>query len=156
MNRKILNFRRVSSQQVFCRHRVKREANQSAYEDEYYDDSYEILDEDTRIVNGYNADKRPWFVLLYIGKAAQAACGGALINDKFAVTAAHCFCRADSSPIQCDTSIVDGKPTSHPIYQVAEHVKIWVGVNDLPLDMLQRFPNMEYRGVNVKHVFQKY
>ena len=71
---------------------------------------------------------------------------------RFVVTAAHCFCRGEY-PIDCQTRMVDGKPTSHPVYPIFKHVIIYVGVNDFRLDMLQRFPNMEYRGIKVKHVF---
>ena len=75
-----------------------------------------------------------------------------MIFLRFVVTAAHCFCRGEY-PIECQTRIVDGKPTSHPIYPISEHVIIYVGVNDFRLDILPRFPNMEYRGIKVKHVF---
>ena len=66
--------------------RMKREANDTYYYDDplYSDDNavdeqYEIYDEDTRIVNGYEAGKRPWLVLIHV---EGAACGGALVNDK--------------------------------------------------------------------------
>ncbi len=61
---------------------MKREINETYY---YYDDNdvvdeqYDIDDEDTRIVNGYDAGKRPWLVLIHV---EGAACGGALVNDK--------------------------------------------------------------------------
>ena len=62
---------------------MKREINETYY---YYDDNdvvdeqYDIDDEDTRIVNGYDAGKRPWLVLIHV---EGAACGGALVNDKW-------------------------------------------------------------------------
>ena len=41
-----------------------------------------IDDDDTRIVNGYDADKRPWLVMLKIN---GFLCGGSLINHKYAL-----------------------------------------------------------------------
>ena len=38
-----------------------------------------IADEDTRIVNGYEPDERPWLVLIDV---AGGSCGGAIINSK--------------------------------------------------------------------------
>ena len=62
--------------------RYKRDTN-ATYSDEYYSESYEdsgdIHDDDTRIVNGYAAGNRPWLTLLHV---AGGACGGALINHK--------------------------------------------------------------------------
>ena len=53
-------------------------------EDPYYYDDYQnanqIDDEDPRIVNGYNADKRPWLIHLRLN---GGRCGGALINHKY-------------------------------------------------------------------------
>ena len=62
---------------------MKREINETYYYDDDYDlnvdGQYDIDDEDTRIVNGYDAGKRPWLVLIHV---EGAACGGALVNDK--------------------------------------------------------------------------
>jgi hypothetical protein len=66
-------------------HRLKRDtSNINGTIDEnssYYDDDYseDIDDDDTRIVNGYEADLRPWLAFLHI---ESSACGGALINKK--------------------------------------------------------------------------
>ena len=46
-------------------------------EDQDYDN--DISDDDTRIVNGYSAGKRPWIVFINV---TGGACGGALINHK--------------------------------------------------------------------------
>lgn len=59
-----------------------------SYSDEYAayygssEDDYgnEISDDDTRIVNGYDAGKRPWLVMIHV---EGGACGGALINKKY-------------------------------------------------------------------------
>lgn len=62
---------------------MKREINETYYYDDDYDlnvdGQYDIDDEDTRIVNGYDAGKRPWLVLIHV---EGAACGGALVNNK--------------------------------------------------------------------------
>lgn len=60
---------------------MKREINETYYYDDndVVDEQYDIDDEDTRIVNGYDAGKRPWLVLIHV---EGAACGGALVNDK--------------------------------------------------------------------------
>ena len=55
------------------RSRAKRET----LDEEYYSDY--IHEDDTRIVNGYDADKRPWLVYINVH---NSACGGALVNDK--------------------------------------------------------------------------
>ena len=72
--------------------RFTRSVNLNETHDEYYVD-----DEDNRIVNGYDAGKRPWLVLLHV---EGGACGGALINHKFVLSAAHCFCR-EEPPLIC-------------------------------------------------------
>ena len=63
---------------------MKREINETYYYDDDYDlnvdGQYDIDDEDTRIVNGYDAGKRPWLVLIHV---EGAACGGALVNNKW-------------------------------------------------------------------------
>jgi len=60
----------------------------------------EVNTTDGRIVNGYDVDKncmpRPWLVYIRIkeiGSASRyASCGGSIINKKFIISAAHCFC----------------------------------------------------------------
>ena len=47
---------------------------------EYEGAENEIADDDTRIVNGYDADERPWLALINVH---GGACGGALINLKY-------------------------------------------------------------------------
>ena len=66
--------------------RIKREIGNLSYSDEYaeyygnYDqEDHAINDEDTRIVNGYDAENRPWLTFIASDKGA---CGGALINTK--------------------------------------------------------------------------
>ena len=56
-----------------------------------------ISSEDTRIVNGYEPSERPWLALLEV---EQGSCGGALLNARYILSAAHCFCR-QAPPIEC-------------------------------------------------------
>lgn len=46
---------------------------------EYYesDEDEQIDEEDTRIVNGYEPDARPWLAFI---RVSNSICGGALIN----------------------------------------------------------------------------
>ena len=53
----------------------------------------------SRIVGGTPAfDPMPWMVVLSI---SGSQCGGSLINSKFVLTAAHCFCGGDSVEKKC-------------------------------------------------------
>ena len=48
--------------------------------------------------------------------------------------------------------IIHGLATSQPTYPAEKHVAVYVGVNDFNLDTLQLLPELEYRGVDIKHV----
>ena len=56
--------------------RVKR-SPQLLDPSDYYEDEETIDEEDTRIVNGYEPDARPWLAHI---RVSNSACGGALIN----------------------------------------------------------------------------
>ena len=85
-----------------------------------------IRDEDTRIVNGYEPENRPWLVHISI---LGGMCGGAIISRKHVLTAAHCFCRAGMAP--CEEVLTDGKPTHQPVYNVTAAVAVYAGINNL-------------------------
>ena len=106
-----------------------------------------IEDEDTRIVNGYEPDKRPWLVLLDV---AGSSCGGALINHRYVLSAAHCFCRQED-PIICEEIKVEGKMTHKPTYDLG-HIKIYLGVNNMELDRKDDNPHMLYGAESVVYI----
>ena len=45
-----------------------------------------------RIVNGYEPNHRPWMAFLEICREGCGTCGGSILNHRWIVTAAHCFC----------------------------------------------------------------
>ena len=61
----------------------------------------EIMSQDIngRITNGYIPDHRPWMVFLRMTYTdnSPGRCGGAILNDKWVISAAHCFCERDMS-----------------------------------------------------------
>ena len=75
----------ILQNKIFCRRRSKRETNGTKNgEYDYYDSNEGGVDaenDDTRIVNGYAAGKRPWLVLIITNNAGM--CGGSLINHKY-------------------------------------------------------------------------
>ena len=48
---------------------------------------------DNRIVNGVDAKKTefPWIVAIVEANTRQPFCGASVINNRFVITAAHCF-----------------------------------------------------------------
>ena len=62
--------------------RFKRSTSEDSDNSSYYYDDYEgnyLYDENTRIVNGYESQHRPWLVMIHAG---ISLCGGTLINKK--------------------------------------------------------------------------
>merc|ERR1711974_18140 len=128
---------------------VNKDDDTPANEDDYADED-QVEDDDTRIVNGYTASARPWLVLIL---PYQGICGGALINAKFVLSAAHCYCRMDKTMIKCEKAMVDGVPTSKPSYDVSKHIEYIVGINDKDFFEAKQDPKMVFRAVkvNIRH-----
>ena len=61
----------------------------------------EIMSHDIsgKITNGYRPDHRPWMVSLQMTYTdnSPGRCGGAILNHKWVISAAHCFCERDVS-----------------------------------------------------------
>jgi len=105
----------------------------------------EIGDEDTRIVNGYNAKSRPWLVLINVkaGWSSQI-CGGVLINNKFVMSAAHCFCKPTSTTCKVMRNQY-GVPVSVPNYDVKKKVTFYVGINGKAQSWAKSDPNLRFK-----------
>ena len=82
-----------------------------------------------RIVNGYEPQHRPWMAYFSMipnlsDPDLQARCGGAVVNQRWVLTAAHCFC--------------EGMPcTTNGLIKIAfkpsDHIRIIVGYTDLDI-----------------------
>jgi len=142
----------IAKENVDPKRRVKRHTADDEYEydnstsdDNYYEasesDYYSVednIDEDNvRIVDGYEPANRPWIALIQI---ERGLCGGALLNHRFVITAAHCFCIA----MPCKLIKVDRKTTDYPDYPL-EKVKVYLGINNSPMS------HKEYYQENVFH-----
>jgi hypothetical protein len=83
--------------------------------------SSDTKDTGTRIVGGYDAQRpRPWIAKLNIKEIYT--CGGSLLNKRYVISAAHCFCMAEgANGFACS----NGKP----LYDVKTEVKVYLGLN---------------------------
>lgn len=89
-------------------------------------------DKKGRIVNGYEPKRRPWMVLIELHRKIPKAgvrprkspqCGGALINQKWIITAAHCFCM---KPLKCEQA--NGRTV--PAFDMRQ-VTVYLGQHDI-------------------------
>ncbi|XP_059083883.1 uncharacterized protein LOC131881128 [Tigriopus californicus] len=89
-----------------------------------------LLLQRSRIVNGFEPQRRPWMALIEIHKSIprkgvkqndNPTCGGVLVNKLWVITAAHCFC---VSPLGCK-----GRP-SKPNFHLAR-VTVFLGQHDI-------------------------
>merc|ERR1719309_1376875 len=102
--------------------RLKRDTNgKNSTQDE---------DDDDRIVGGYDVKQnKPWVARVWLYKF-EFLCGGALLNKRFVLTAAHCICKTKMG-VKCDKQ---GKP----LYDITNDVKVYLGVNKKQVDYLNR------------------
>jgi len=88
------------------------------------------LDDDDRIVGGYEAEKnKPWVAKLWV--KGEFYCGASIINKRYLLTAAHCTCKV----LNCDK----GKP----LYNPSQELLAYLGLNKMATDVF----NSELKGV---------
>eukprot|EP00091_Calanus_sinicus_P017223 TRINITY_DN37111_c0_g1_i1.p1 TRINITY_DN37111_c0_g1~~TRINITY_DN37111_c0_g1_i1.p1 ORF type:complete len:254 (+),score=39.94 TRINITY_DN37111_c0_g1_i1:58-762(+) len=92
--------RRFRKRQLQLRRKAQREFNS----DRNINAIESNRDQEDRIVNGYSADSRPWMATFghLDGDELFLTCGGALLNHRFILTAAHCFCMTEDMIYQGD------------------------------------------------------
>jgi len=63
-----------------------------------------LQNKDDRIVGGQDAkmNEFPWQVAIVFAGTRSPKCGGAIINDRFVLTAAHCFVFDKAQPSEID------------------------------------------------------
>ncbi|GBN04367.1 Serine protease 38 [Araneus ventricosus] len=77
-----------------------------------------------KIINGIEIkqkNKYPW--LVYINKEGELSCGGAIISDRFILTAAHCFLKGKAFKEQV---CLQKKSTPKPCYLPTKEIKVGV------------------------------
>ncbi|XP_061428892.1 coagulation factor VII-like isoform X2 [Lethenteron reissneri] len=87
--------------------------------------------DDLRIVNGWRCEpgECPWQVLLVSYETGKGLCGGALLNDEWVITAAHCIVGAKTQGGlanyviigEYDVDVLDGSEQYLPVRRVVLH-----------------------------------
>ena len=69
--------------------------------------NHSLRDYEDRIVNGYEVNHLPWQASLATKSNNFIMCGGSLINPRYVVSAAHCFCGGPGEGDYCTNNVVD-------------------------------------------------
>ena len=79
---------------------------------------------DNRIVNGYPPKRRPWMANVKGRQSnnAEFDCGGSIINKRWILSAAHCFC----PQLPCKAS---GKGSLELNVKPSDHLRVFIGDN---------------------------
>ncbi|XP_044261229.1 transmembrane protease serine 9-like [Tribolium madens] len=78
-----------------------------------------------RIINGKKAEKGqfPWQVAIYVTQpGASNLCGGALLNEKWVLTAGHCVKDASKFEIALGSNSLKGDDSSRVVFQTTKYI----------------------------------
>ena len=99
-----------------------------------------------RIVNGYRPNHRPWMVYLKVKyeNGQSGKCGGALMNDRWIISAAHCFCKGANGEKMCNRFRVrkSRRKKLKLLYSARKWIGAYIGNNDLILSLQSKHKGM--------------